>query len=215
MSLDSRSKISRAACRASSLANARSASSVCASLSTFASGGRGGVSRVGGHAPDCRRPRMITPASTHSEKLLMNDSRLAAVEACWPVSVLRTERQAAPKMHAHEGGESGAEPERTAPLAMLYRVHGPGCRAAARTKADERRASDDHARVERPVAPRRNLETRKSPAAPTTWGCRSVVLRFPQQVRWARLVPVSASSVAAACQMAKGRSCYWLLRATA
>jgi hypothetical protein len=34
---------------------------------------------------------------------LMNDSRLAAVEACWPMSVLRTERQAAPRMHAHEG----------------------------------------------------------------------------------------------------------------
>jgi hypothetical protein len=62
---------------------------------------------------------MITPASTHSERLLMNDSRLAAVKPDWPMSVLRTERQAAPRMHAHEGGRSGAEPERIAPAAML------------------------------------------------------------------------------------------------
>jgi hypothetical protein len=49
----------------------------------------------------------------------MNDSRLAAVEAFWPMSVLRTERQAALRMHAHEGSGSVAEPERTVLVAML------------------------------------------------------------------------------------------------
>ena len=44
---------------------------------------------------------------------------VAAVEAFWPMSVLRTERQAALRMHVHEGGESSAEPERTALVAML------------------------------------------------------------------------------------------------
>ncbi len=38
--------------------------------------------------------RASNPRVAPQRRLLMNDSRLAAVEACWPMSVLRTERQA-------------------------------------------------------------------------------------------------------------------------